>query len=173
MSPHFAVHLFSRDLLSDGYMKEMHRALLGISTENIKNCNLVKTDLSNEVTHNMYLINKTILLFRKILDKTDLIGARILNYAEELVVISTETSSTAVEQSTGVKEIVSTMEDADKLSQNISEKIKDVTLIASKTSEEVQQGFEALNSSIDKMHQISDANLETISEIKQLNDKID
>lgn len=155
------------------YMRKMHRALLAMDKENIINADLVPTDLANEISHNMYLINKTIMLFREVLEKTKLLSDEIFASAQDLVVISTETSTTAVEQSTGIKEIVSTMEDADQLSRNIADKVKDVTVIASKTADEVQNGFEALRSSVNKMHQISEANTDTITGIKQLNGRIE
>lgn len=155
------------------YFQEMQDAVIAMNQENITVAEEIPTDLSNEITFNMYLINKAVGLFKKIFEKTSDIAHHVTESTETLDSLSTETASTALEQSTGVKEIVSTMEDADKLFKNIEGKVGDVTLVAYKTADEVQTGISSLEENMRKMQQITESNIETIAGIKALSEKID
>ena len=90
----------------------------------------------------------------------------------ELSEISQATASTSLEQSTGVKEILATMEDTDRQTRNIVEKIADVTAVAEGTEKNVNSGFETLQSNLDKMTEITEANVSTINGIRELGEKI-
>ena len=92
---------------------------------------------------------------------------------QDLVLTSRETESISIEQSSSVKEIVATMEDADKLSRNISTRIAEVALVANKTTQDVQNGFTTLATNLQKMNEITEANIETIKGIKALSEKIE
>ncbi|MCQ2595676.1 MAG: methyl-accepting chemotaxis protein [Treponemataceae bacterium] len=155
-----------------GYLNNMQNAVLSMDETNIINSADIPTDLSNEFSFNMYLINKTINMFKGIFAKTSDVAVHITESTESLESLSTETASTALEQSTGVKEIVSTMEDADQLFKNIEGKVGDVSLVANKTASEVQTGINSLSENMQKMEQITEANIETISGIKALSEKI-
>jgi methyl-accepting chemotaxis protein len=133
---------------------------------------LEPTDFETEFSFNMYLVNQVILLFRSILDDMRLIGQTMIVPIRELTVISESTASTALEQSTGVKEILATMEDTDRQTRNIVEKIADVTTVAEGTENNVDAGFETLQSNLDKMTEITDANVATITGIRELGEKI-
>lgn len=155
------------------YLKNMQEAVLVMDRSSISSSHGIPTDLSNEFSFNMYLINKAINMFKMIFAKTSGVAVHVTESTESLESLSTETASTALEQSTGVKEIVSTMEDADQLFKNIEGKVKDVSLVANKTASEVQTGINALSENMHKMEQITEANMETISGIKVLSEKID
>lgn len=133
---------------------------------------LEPTDFETEFSFNMYLVNQVILLFRSILDDMRLIGQTMIVPIRELTVISESTASTALEQSTGVKEILATMEDTDRQARNIVEKIADVTDVAEDTEKNVNVGFETLQTNLDKMTEITEANVSTISGIRELGEKI-
>ena len=155
------------------YLKNMQNAVMTMDRTHILTSEDIPTDLSNEFSFNMYLINKTINMFKMIFEKTSDVAIHVTESTESLESLSTETASTALEQSTGVKEIVSTMEDAEQLFKNIEGKIGDVSLVANKTASEVQTGINSLSENMEKMEQITDANMETISGIKALSEKID
>lgn len=155
------------------YLSNMQKAILAMDDDNIMKSNDIPTDLSNEFSFNMYLINKAIGMFRKIFEKSNEVANHIMDSTESLESLSSETASTALEQSAGVKEIVSTMEDADLLFKNIEGKVGDVSLVAHKTATEVQTGISSLSENMTKMKQITEANMETISGIKSLSEKID
>jgi len=155
-----------------GYLQSMQDAVLAIDQSNISKAQDIPTDLSNEISFNMYLINKAVGMFKMIFAKTGDVAVHVTESTESLESLSTETASTALEQSSGVKEIVSTMEDADQLFKNIESKVGDVSLVANKTATEVQTGINSLSENMQKMQQITEANMETISGIKALSEKI-
>ena len=64
------------------------------------------------------------------------------------------------------------MEDNTTLSENISQKIKDVSAVASKTSGDVAEGVSFLEENVRQLHEIAEANMTTIDGIKALGDKI-
>ena len=133
---------------------------------------LASTDFETEVSYNLYLVNQIVLLFRSILDDMRKIGNTMIVPINELSEISQATASTSLEQSTGVKEILATMEDTDRQTRNIVEKIGDVTTVAEGTEKNVNAGFETLQSNLDKMTEITEANVSTISGIRELGEKI-
>ncbi|MBO7421351.1 MAG: hypothetical protein J6U06_09575, partial [Spirochaetaceae bacterium] len=92
---------------------------------------------------------------------------------QNLVVVAKETAATSQEQSAAVKEIVATMEDSNNLSENIATKIEDVSSVAEKTTTDVADGAVALEVNVQKLHEIFDANANTIEGIKKLSKEID
>ncbi len=100
------------------------------------------------------------------------IGNNILEEIQNLAVSAKENTATAQDQNTAVKEIVATMEDNNSLSESISSKIKDVSGVAIKTSEDVAEGVSYLEANVNQLHEISKANTNTIEGIKTLSDKI-
>lgn len=140
---------------------------------NVNTALLLDTDLSDEISLNFFLTNQILLYFRDILKKSEMIGDKINNYAKELVKVSSETQSTVVEQSTGVREIVSTMEDANRLAHNIETSINDVTESAEKTALDVSDGSGLLEGNRKEIQHIETINEETIKGIVELNDRIE
>ena len=100
------------------------------------------------------------------------VSERLVAETQNLAVSSKETAATAQDQSAAVKEIVATMEDNTALSENISQKIKDVSGVANKTSGDVAEGVSFLEANVRQLHEIAETNLNTISGIKALGDKI-
>ncbi|WP_407429485.1 methyl-accepting chemotaxis protein [Treponema sp.] len=98
---------------------------------------------------------------------------RLIGETHNLAVSSKENVATAQEQSTAVKEIVATMEDNTALSEDISQKIKDVSGVASKTNIDVSEGVSYLEENVRQLHEIAKANQATINGIKNLGDKIE
>ncbi|MCR4579099.1 MAG: hypothetical protein K5681_02010 [Treponema sp.] len=152
--------------------EKLQSSMLHIIHNDIFTVDLVATDFENEVSYNLHLINQIVLLFRSILDDIRQIGDTMIVPIGELTEISQATASTSLEQSTGVKEILATMEDTDRQTRNIVEKIGDVTMVAEGTEKNVNAGFETLQSNLDKMTEITDANVSTISGIRELGEKI-
>ena len=151
---------------------KLQTSMLHIIKNDIFTVDLVPTDFESEVSYNLYLINQIVLLFRSILDDIRQIGQTMVTPMNELAEISQATASTSLEQSTGVKEILATMEDADRQTRTIVDKIADVTTVAEGTENNVNAGFETLQSNLDKMTEITDANVSTISGIRELGEKI-
>jgi methyl-accepting chemotaxis protein len=75
-------------------------------------------------------------------------------------------------QAAAVKEVVSTMEDSNTITQSIGKSISEVTRIAMKTKEHVDSGTDIVQGTMDKMSEIRKKNTDTISGIRSLTDKI-
>lgn len=153
--------------------EQITETMITIVAKGAQTTALLPSDLANELSYNAYLINQTILLFRDILSQAGKIASSVMQSTQDLVLTSRETESISIEQSSSVKEIVATMEDADKLSRNISTRIAEVALVANKTTQDVQHGFTTLATNLQKMNEISDANIDTIKGIKALSEKIE
>ncbi len=100
-------------------------------------------------------------------------GEELFEAAQNLVVSTKETAATSQDSSAAVKEIVATMEDSNVLSENISKKIKDVSNVANITSADVAQGVAQIEENVQQLHEIFDANQQTIEGIKNLSEKIE
>lgn len=151
---------------------KLETAMQHIIKNDIFTVDLVPTDFESDVSYNLHLINQIVLLFRSILNEIHEIGTTMVGPIEGLAEIAQSTSSTSLEQSTGVKEILATMEDTDRQTRTIVDKIADVTTVAEGTEKNVNVGFETLQSNLDKMTEITDANVATISGIRELGEKI-
>lgn len=90
-----------------------------------------------------------------------------------LAVATKESAATSVEQSTAVKEIVSTIEDTNNLSLSIKEKLQKVSEISEKAKEDVIVGVEYLDRNIKELLAVIESNKQTIAGIKDLGSKID
>ena len=165
-----SVYSFLRSILESS--GKLQTSMLHIIKNDIFTVELVSTDFETEVSYNLHLVNKIVLLFRSILDNIRSIGGTMTEPINKLAEISQATSSTSLEQSTGVKEILATMEDSDRQTRTIEEKIGDVTAVAEGTERNVNVGFSTLQSNLDKMTEITDANISTISGIRELGEKI-
>jgi methyl-accepting chemotaxis protein len=90
----------------------------------------------------------------------------------DLSVSSKEVASTSNSQASAVKEVVSTMEDSDKLSKSVAGRIVKVVDIAEKTRENVENGFAITRGNMEKMEEIRTANSDVINGIKALGKQI-
>jgi methyl-accepting chemotaxis protein len=80
--------------------------------------------------------------------------------------------TTSNQQSAGVKEVVSTMEDTDQLSKQISNNILDVKETISKTQSEIERGFTKINDNQEIMELIRGSSDSMIQGIKTLSEQI-
>ena len=151
---------------------QLQNSMTHIIKNDIFTVDLNPTDFDNEVAYNLYLVNKVVLLFRTIFDEISGIGQTMIAPINNISEISSTTATTSLEQSTGVKEILATMEETDTQTREIVDKIADVTEIAENTAKNVQSGFETLQSNLDKMNDITEANVTTIAGIRELGEKI-
>ena len=143
-----AIYAFLNNVLKTS--AKLESSMLHIVNNDIFTVELVSTDFESEAAYNLYLINKIVLLFRSILNEINEIGTTMAEPIDDLTEIAQSTASTSVEQATGVKEILATMEDTDRQTRTIVDKISDVTAIAEGTEKNVNVGFETLQSNLDK-----------------------
>jgi methyl-accepting chemotaxis protein len=146
----------------------MRQLLCGINKENLHKVKLERTDLSNEFMYNVYLINTIVEILQKILKESQRISTDVIESSNELSVISRETAVTSLEQNSGIKELLSAMEETDALSKNIASKIGEVSLVAKKTTENIEDGFDILKMNVQKLDEIKAANDITVEGIKTL-----
>ena len=99
-------------------------------------------------------------------------GKRIIVETQNLAASARQNAATAQDQTAAVKEIVATMEENNVLSENISSKIQNVSSVAGKTSGDVSDGVSHLEANVAQLHEIAQANQNTIDGIKVLGDKI-
>jgi methyl-accepting chemotaxis protein len=132
----------------------------------------IKTDLSDEFEYIGFLINKSFLNFRMLLKKISELAHTVTLSSQELSTSSQEISSLSGEQASTIKRIVSTMEDADQLSKNISVKVGEVNKISGKNKDLVDKGYTFIQKSLMQITDIQDTNDKTIDGIKLLGEKI-
>ena len=165
-----SILFFFKDIMKSS--THIQDSMTHILKNDIFTVELNPTDISNEVSYNLYLINKIIILFRSVFSKIQGIGKEMIQPSLELSQISEETAATAYEQAAGVREILSTMEDTDDQTRGIVEKISSVTTTAEDTFRNVETGFFTLQTELDKMNEITEANMATITGIKDLGTRI-
>ena len=165
----YSTSLFKRMMRSINNMKEI---LGGMNKENLHKVKFEKTDLSNEFMYNVYLINTIVGILQKILKESQRISMDVIESSNELSVISRETAVTSLEQNSGIKELLSAMEETDSLSKNIAEKIGEVSLVAKRTTENIGDGFGILKENMQKLDEIKRANDVTVEGIKNLTEKV-
>ncbi len=161
--------LFKRMMRSINNMKDL---LAGMNKENLHKVKFERTDLSNEFMYNVYLINTIVGILQKILKESQRISMEVIESSNELSVISRETAVTSLEQTSGIKELLSAMEETDALSKNIAEKIGEVSLVAKRTTDNIGDGFDILKQNMQKLDEIKRANDVTVEGIKNLTEKV-
>ncbi len=93
--------------------------------------------------------------------------------AHDLSVSSREVASTSNHQAGAVKEVVSTMEDSDRLSKSVAGRIGKVVDIAEQTRKDVENGFSITKGNMEKMDEIRTANGDVIDGIRELGSQIE
>lgn len=161
--------IFKRMMRSINFTKDI---LLDMKRENLHKIKHSPTDLSNEFMYNIYLINTISDILQKILKITSDISSQVIESSNELSVISKETAATSLEQNSGIKELLAAMEESDSLAKNISSKIGEVSLVANRTTEVINDGFNILKQNMQKLSEIKQANDVTFEGIKSLSEKI-
>jgi len=157
-------------------INKMNKGITTILESMLKNeessINYLHTDISDELAYTNYLSNLMFKLLKNILNSASEIGFSIVEGSNRLMEVSNDTESTAIEQSSGIKEIVATMQDSNVLSQNIESTINEVATMISDTAEQVNGGSDVLRDNLDTLNLILQSNIDTIDGIKNFNDKI-
>lgn len=165
----YSTTLFRRMMKSINNMRDL---LSGMNKDNLHKVQFEHTDLSNEFMYNVYLINIIVGILQKILKESQRISLEVIESSNELSVISKETAVTSLEQTSGIRELLSAMEETDSLSKSIAEKIGEVSLVAKRTTENIADGFDILRQNMQKQEEIRQANEVTVEGIKHLTEKI-
>jgi methyl-accepting chemotaxis protein len=126
----------------------------------------------DEVGELAALFNRFLDKFHGLLDEIVSSASRLSDSVQELSTTTKEVSSTSNMQAAAVKEVVSTMEDSNIITQSIGGSITEVTRIAVKTKERSDAGTGIVQDTMDKMGEIRRKNADTIAGIRSLADKI-
>ncbi len=118
------------------------------------------------------LFNRFLDKFRGLLDQIISSALVLSNSVQDLSTTTKEVTSTSNMQAAAVKEVVSTMEDSNIITQSIGGSITEVTRIAVKTRERADSGTGIVQETTDKMTEIRKKNTDTISGIRSLTEKI-
>lgn len=156
----------------NNYAKLMQIGLKSINDNRLDGTRLFPVDLATEFSYALHLVNKTIIYFSSMMERTSKINERIIASSQDLSSVSKETETTAIAQSTNVEEILATMVNTAQLSKNIESKIQEVIKVARKTTDDVNNNFRMLNENLAKMREITDSNQTTILGIQSLCSKI-
>lgn len=81
--------------------------------------------------------------------------------------------SNANSQAASIREVVSTMEESEKLSKTIETKIHEVTIVSNNSKQNVLDGFNFIKRILDNIEEIRNQNNHTIREIELLGQKIE
>ncbi len=165
----FAYFFFSR---IKTYSQQMTGTLNSITQNKIKNAELLQNDFSTEISYSMYLLNKTILTFRNLLDKTSNLNDIINESIGRLSSVASQTQATSMEQSATTQEITSTIKNIFNNSKIIQSKIDEVINVADKTEHNVNSNFSNLEQNQNMMTEITNANQSTIEGIQNLSNMI-
>ena len=142
-------------------------------TENIFSPLYLPTDLSNEVSHEIFILDGFIGHLQDLLTDTTNSRKQIIDSSEKLFSLSKDTAQTAISEASAVRECIATLENTKHQQTRLSKSITEIQDNARETQEETLQGSELLSAGISKMTEIVQANLDTVNGIKLLSKKID
>lgn len=147
--------------------------ILEILTENHKADLFLPTDLSNEFSYSIYLIDELINYLRDISVEAALTGENIAESSQKLSQDANITAETSISEAAAIRQCLATMENAKRQHKNISSHIDLIQRSAYLTKTSADTSSTLLSSGIQKMAEITQSNLETIYGIKDLSDKVE
>ena len=147
--------------------------VLELLTENHKADIFLPTDLSNEFSYSIYLIDELINYLRDISVDTALTGENIAESSQKLSLDANITAETSISEAAAIRQCLATMENAKQQHKDISSQIDLIQRSAYLTKNSADTSSTLLSSGIPKMAEITQSNLETIYGIKDLSDKIE
>lgn len=158
--------LFFRRVIN--YSKQMSKALSIINTEQIGDTKIFAEDLSSEFSYSMYLINRLILQFQKIITNINSINLQINDYMKSLSSSAGQTSSTAVEELSSIEEIFATLNSNKSIALSVSSKINEIVKIVENTMSSINKNKNQLDENFVKMDEITKINRDTVTGIENL-----
>ena len=150
----------------------MERGLFDLMRMSGSSTKTFPTDFASEMSYFSYLFNKTILLFRSLINDMSQVNADINESTTALAAISHETDSTSTEQYSTSHEILAMMQELNSSLSEVESKADEVLNVANTTAEQVDGNFETLRGNSNHMKVIKESNGETINGIQSLSNKI-
>lgn len=139
------------------YTNKMKQALESLRNQNFDNINLFTSDLSNEISYTLFLVNKAILQFNKLNYENSGIKEEIFTLSKNLYQISSETQKNTLAQNINFAQIFSSVQNCSFLSQSMETNISETINVAEKTRSEINQNLQNINENISQMSVVSHA----------------
>ncbi|MBQ9538290.1 MAG: methyl-accepting chemotaxis protein [Treponema sp.] len=133
----------------------------------------ITTDLGYELELNNFLINELLSYLQSIADIFKESSKNILSSTSELADVAMKNTEITMNERAGVTECLAIMEERKKTFASVTSRVANIKQSAEKTMAYVGKSSDLLKDEIGKMSEITELNLETITKIKKLSEKID
>ncbi len=173
------VNIFTMSYLFYAYFHRVNKysSIMENSLVHLKNRKsgkemLFPVDLASENSYSLYLINKAVLLFDRIINTNTHTSVSIEKSAQKLSEITKDTRLNVLEQSSNIEEILATMQSVSHLSEKSELKIDEALKVTSKTLDNVDVIFRNLSENATKIKNLTDANRMTTNNLSLLSSRI-
>ncbi|MCR5289244.1 MAG: methyl-accepting chemotaxis protein [Treponema sp.] len=150
---------------------KLQNTITGILTSDEINQQM-DTSISDQMQYNVYLLNEILIHFQDIIAQSLFISGDARKTTQDLSVVANELSAASIEQSSDVKEIVTTMEDSNAFAKNIENMITTVSKGTEITKQDVNNSFDILEQNLNHMDEINASNESIIEGIRNLGSQI-
>lgn len=178
-----SLFVFAANIFAIFYVSLYIHKILTLNSKNITNVLekltdhkksvYLPTDLGNELSYNIYLIDELITYLRDISMETASTGEAIAVASHQLSEDANITAETSISEAAAIRECLATMENAKSQHKRISSHIDLIQQSASSTKKSADTSSDLLTAGIHKMSEITQSNLDTIYGIKELSEKIE
>lgn len=148
------------------------RGLEGLKNSHFKDASVLSSDLGDELSYNIYMINSLIQKFQSMISNSMATAKMITDSSAALVKISDETKKNAGSQSTKTEGIIASMEENKRLSMQIDALATDVADSAKTTSSDLDSSADIMEKNLSNMQAIGRSNESTLKSIKELEQKV-
>ncbi len=133
---------------------------------------ILSSDLSDELSYNIYLINYLIIKFQTIISNSVSIAKMITDSSASLSHISDETEKNADNQSSKTGGIINRMEENKRMSKDIDALSNEVAVATQTTSKDMDSCADIMKKTLSNMQAIGNSNESTLESIKELQQKV-
>lgn len=157
------------------FMEKNSKTINGLEAlrnSNFTGGNILSSDLNDELSYNIYLINSLILKFQSLISNSVSIAKMITESSSSLSKISDGTEKSAGSQSARTGGIIDGMEKNKGMSQEIDSLASDVASSAKETAANMDSSAEIMRKTLSNMQAIGKSNESTLASIKELEQKI-
>ena len=149
------------------------RGLEGLRDSHFREASVLASDLSDELSYNIYLINCLIQKFQSIISNSLETAKMITESSASLTKIAEETEKSAGEQDRKNEDIIlSGVKENKKLSVQIDELASEVAESAQTTSRDMDSSADIMEKTLSNMQDIGRSNESTLGSIKDLEQKV-
>ncbi len=148
------------------------RGLEGLRDSHFREASVLTSDLSDELSYNIYMINCLIQKFQSMISNSLTTAKMITDSSASLTKIAVETEKSAGEQNTKTEGIISGVEENKRLSVQIDELASEVAESAQTTSSDMDSSKDIMERTLSNMQDIGKSNESTLKSIKDLEQKV-